>query len=963
MVPGPLPASYTAAPYSFPDNLLEPLLAVSLTAVNLLRPVYGPDGVTIVDFHLDYLNPAAQRMAGLPEQPGTTILVSFPSIAANGVFDFYRRTYLSGAAGTFAVNYQADGLDNYYRLAAQRHADLLVVSFTDTADQPRTPVEEALRAAQGRTEQQRAQLESLFMQAPAALCRLDGPELVFALVNPVYQQLFPGRELLGLPLLTALPELAGHAVWNTLQHVYSTGRTHVDQGVGIPLARRSDGPVEDLYFNYIFQPNFDPTGQPCGVFVYAFDVTREVQAGQQLQQLNQELEGRVSERTDAVLAFQADALAAAQRQARERQAFQDVFEQTPALIALLRSPGHRFEYVNPAYQQLFPGRQLVGLDLGTAVPELRALGYVAVLDRVYQTGETYLGEEVPFAPESPAGPAPRLRYYNFTYQAYREAGEIAGVSVFAYDVTEQVLARQEREAQREQLQAVFAQAPVAVCVFRGEDSVLDVVNPPMAEMLGHPLAALVGRPFFEVLPELRAQGLPELLATVRRTGTPFVAQEQEVQLAHHRPGVPGYYNFVYQPLLGADAQAPGIVCVATDVSAQVQARRVVEAREESFRLLADHAPATLWVTAPGGACIYLNQQWYDFTGQTVEEGHGLGWTRAVHPDDAPAAGAAFLAADAQRTPYHSLFRLRRHDGVYRWVTDDGRPRFTDDGAYAGMVGTVVDVHEQKLAELALQRLTVKLRTARDKAQGLNAELQTSNQQLTRTNVDLDNFIYTASHDLKAPIANLEGLLYLLREELPAPTVQTPNVAPLFTRMLDSVDRFKRTIDHLTEVSKLQQAHAPAADSVSLAAVIEDVRQDLQSLLLKTNAKLVVDVAGTPPIHFAEKNLRSVIYNLLSNAIKYHHPDRAPHVDVRAHARAGFTVLEVHDNGLGLAPEHLPRLFTMFQRFHDHVEGTGIGLYMIKRMVDNAGGRIEVHSQLGAGTTFFVHLPHAALPAA
>jgi signal transduction histidine kinase len=80
-------------------------------------------------------------------------------------------------------------------------------------------------------------------------------------------------------------------------------------------------------------------------------------------------------------------------------------------------------------------------------------------------------------------------------------------------------------------------------------------------------------------------------------------------------------------------------------------------------------------------------------------------------------------------------------------------------------------------------------------------------------------------------------------------------------------------------------------------------------------------------------------------------------------RPGHTVLEVHDNGLGLEAAQVPRLFTMFQRFHTHVEGTGIGLYMVKRMVENAGGRIEVHSQLGAGTTFFVYLPHAAAPVA
>jgi signal transduction histidine kinase len=229
----------------------------------------------------------------------------------------------------------------------------------------------------------------------------------------------------------------------------------------------------------------------------------------------------------------------------------------------------------------------------------------------------------------------------------------------------------------------------------------------------------------------------------------------------------------------------------------------------------------------------------------------------------------------------------------------------------------------------------------------------------RTNVDLDNFIYTASHDLKAPISNIEGLLYLLQEELPPEAVQNTEVVPALTRMLDAVERFKRTIEHLTEVSKLQKEHAPVATSVSLAAVVEDVRQDLLPLLQAAGVKLFIDVSVLPPVQFSEKNLRSIVYNLLSNAVKYRHSDRTPHVDVRAHVRPGHTVLEVHDNGLGLDPAHLPRLFTMFQRFHDHVEGTGIGLYMVKRMVENAGGRIEVHSQLGAGTTFFVLLPHAA----
>jgi PAS domain S-box-containing protein len=169
---------------------------------------------------------------------------------------------------------------------------------------------------------------------------------------------------------------------------------------------------------------------------------------------------------------------------------------------------------------------------------------------VYASGQSIIFLETPVVLTDPLTQQERTVYVNMSYhRLHTEAGDPQGMLGFATDVTPQVLAQRERDTQREQLQAVFAQAPVAVCVFRGEDPVFDVVNPSMAEMLGHPLAALVGRPFSEVLPELHSQGLPALLAEVRRTGTPFVAQEQQIQLARHRPGEPGYFNYVYQPLL------------------------------------------------------------------------------------------------------------------------------------------------------------------------------------------------------------------------------------------------------------------------------------------------------------------------------------------------------------------------------------------------------------------------------
>jgi PAS domain S-box-containing protein len=805
--------------------------------------------------------------------------------------------------------------------------------------------QEARADAQG----QRAQFRQFLEQAPVAVALYRGPEFRVELANATTLAIWdrPLEAVQGRPVFEVMPEAASLEVVALFERVFTSGTPHTVYEQ--PTFVHRHGQQKVVYWNFVFLPQHGPDGTVHGLLTVGTEVTAQVRARQQLEQFNQELETRVQARTQEALALQAEVLATAQRQAEERARVFQVFEQTPACIALLRGPEHRFEYVNQAYQALFPGRELVGHPLAKVLPDAAEQGFLALLNGVYRTGETFFGNELPLAIAQPDGRPPRQANFTFTYQAYYEHGQVIGISIFAFDVAEQVLARQQREAERQQLHNLFMEAPAPIVILDGPELVYQLVNPAYQRIF--PGRELAGKPLLTALPELTDTAIPAILQRVYATGEPYVAQEVPLMLARMEGGPLEEINwtFTYQARRTPQGEIDGVLVFAHEVTDQVQARRVVEARETSFRLLADHVPGTLWVTNPDGECTYLNARWYAITGQTLTEGLGLGWTNAVHPADAATAGAAFLEANDRREPFSCQFRLRQRTGEYRWVTDQGLPRFGDNGAYEGMVGAVVDVHEQKLAELALQRLTT--------------ELGTTNAQLTRTNVDLDNFIYTASHDLKAPISNIEGLLYLLQEELPAAVAQDAVVGDTLTRMLDSVDRFTRTIGHLTEVSKLQNEHAAPTVAVNLAAVIEDVRQDLAPLLRETGAKLVVDVGAQPPVQFSEKNLRSIVYNLLSNAVKYHSPDRTPHVDVRAHVRPGHTVLEVHDNGLGIDAAQQPKLFGLFQRLHDHVEGTGIGLYMVKRMVENGGGRIEVHSQLGAGTTFLVHLPHGAAPVA
>ena len=172
----------------------------------------------------------------------------------------------------------------------------------------------------------------------------------------------------------------------------------------------------------------------------------------------------------------------------------------------------------------------------------------------------------------------------------------------------------------------------------------------------------------------------------------------------------------------------------------------------------------------------------------------------------------------------------------------------------------------------------------------------------------------------------------------------------------SVERFQRTIEQLSDVAKLHREHGLAGAAVPLAPVVHGVALDLEPLVRSTGGQLDIDLPDHVAVHFLEKNLRSLVYNLLHNAFKYRAADRLPHVRLRATYDGPQVCITVQDNGLGMSPAGLRKLFGLFERLHNHVEGSGIGLFMVKKMVENAGGRISVESELGVGSTFTVLLP-------
>ncbi|MFC6996863.1 CHASE domain-containing protein [Rufibacter roseus] len=242
--------------------------------------------------------------------------------------------------------------------------------------------------------------------------------------------------------------------------------------------------------------------------------------------------------------------------------------------------------------------------------------------------------------------------------------------------------------------------------------------------------------------------------------------------------------------------------------------------------------------------------------------------------------------------------------------------------------------------------------SREKLSHINEELNRKNKELLRINNDLDSFVYTASHDLRSPLANLEGLTTALLENAEEKAGDEED-QELLNMVAASITKLKGTIHDLTEITKVQKDLETQAEELSFEQVLESVKDDISGMLQESEAELITSFE-VPKLKYARRNLRSILYNLVSNAVKYRDPERRLQINVSTQRQNGCIVLTVQDNGLGIREDQQQKLFTMFRRFHSHVEGTGIGLYIVKRIIENNGGRIEVQSETGRGSTFTVY---------
>jgi PAS domain S-box-containing protein len=366
--------------------------------------------------------------------------------------------------------------------------------------------------------------------------------------------------------------------------------------------------------------------------------------------------------------------------------------------------------------------------------------------------------------------------------------------------------------------------------------------------------------------------------------------------------------------------------------------------DERFYIMADCAPVMLWMAGTDSRCHFFNKPWLDFAGRTLEEEIGEGWIEGVYFEDFQHCVDTYLENFNKRQEFRMEYRLRRHDGIYRWILDTGRPYYDTEGKFAGFIGSCIDItdlKELRLLEIEKARLEVRLE-----------EREKANEKLSEANKDLDSFTYNVSHDLRAPLRAMKSYveLFLENNEL---TSLDKDVAQLLEKLREKSAQMNKLLDGLIKLSRpFEIPHVKT--TIHTRQMVESVISSILESHPNFNAK--IETEEMPAIYGDEALVRQLFTNLILNGIKFSQKSPSPLVRIgRKGKKDDEDVFFISDNGVGIAPNDKEKLFQIFRRFHPEFEGTGVGLSIVRKVINRHQGNIWVESEVGQGTTFFFTL--------
>lgn len=357
--------------------------------------------------------------------------------------------------------------------------------------------------------------------------------------------------------------------------------------------------------------------------------------------------------------------------------------------------------------------------------------------------------------------------------------------------------------------------------------------------------------------------------------------------------------------------------------------------EEGFRFMSNMIPDIVWTALPSGYRDFHNIKFTEYTGLSTENAKGEGWKTMVHPEDLFLTESKWQESLITGNPYENEYRFKKHDGTYRWFLIRAIPWRIGNGTIIKWFGTATDIHSGKLTNIQLKQTT--------------ADLTKSNHGLARVNDILNHFVYIAAHDLRSPIINMTMLFTLLKEEK-----EQKKRDEMISFIEKSVFRLDRTISGLMEVINVENLELNIK-TLDLDILLNTVISDLSSIYPDIPKYITSGFKNSASVRYIQPYLISIMKNIISNAYKYRSEKRPLEIRISTERVKGFVKLQIKDNGKGFNMTSSKTIFKPFKRLTEEGEGKGVGLFLVKNIVEKNGGKIEVYSKENQGTEFTIYL--------
>ncbi|MFB9056320.1 PAS domain-containing protein [Mariniflexile ostreae] len=771
--------------------------------------------------------------------------------------------------------------------------------------------------ARKKIEESEQNIRALVENAPFPIGVYVGKDMRIALANKSIMDAWgKGYDMVGKLYSDILPEFGNQDIFNQIRAVLCTGKPFHAKNQHIDIMIK--GGLKRHYFNYSFIPLKDASGNIVSVLNTAADVTELTEAKQKVEE---------SERR-----------------------FRDVVKQAPLGITILRGFENIIEMANESYLQIIDHteEQFVGKPLFDTLPETKEVMGPIIAD-IYKTGNAFYGYEFPVILNRRG--KTETGYYNFVYHPLKEDNAISGIMVIATEVTAMVKAKHIIEENEEKLNLIIEASELGVFDVNLKTNDI-VVSDRCYEILGFsPEADLTHE---DLVTHIHPDDLPirkEAFEKAFVTGTlryqsRVLWEDHSTRWIDAKGKVFFDENHVPERLLGT----------VRDITEEKNFQQQLLDREEKFSLLADSIPQQVWTADPEGNLNYFNQTVLDYSGFTLKHLTNNGWLDMVHPEDRAENIKQWTQSIRTGEDFLIEHRFRKHNGDYRWQLSRAVPQKDPSGTIKMWVGSSTDIQEQKMFTTELENM-VKMRTN---------ELQQKNIDLEKMNKELQSFVYISSHDLQEPLRKIQTFSSRIIETEYATLSDTGKRH--FSRMQKSAHRMQNLIQDLIAYSRTNVQEIKF-EVIEFIDIIEDVKETLSEELEQND--VTFKLTNLCAIKVIPVQFKQVMLNLISNSIKFVKTGHAVTIEINSENIKGhktgietlsdnknYCHIRFSDNGIGFEQQYNKKIFEVFQRLHNKEDyaGTGIGLAIVKRIIENHEGAIVATSEHNEGAVFDIYIP-------